>query len=109
MQFGLRQIAVRRLTIQLTEAMANTASARKRIRQNERRTLRNKARKSRTRSFVREVEQAIAQGDKPAAAAALRQAQPEMQRSVTKGVMHRNTIARKISRLAARIKALATQ
>lgn len=109
MGFGLRRTAVPRLTTQMTEVMANTASARKRIRQNERRTLRNKARKSRTRSFVRQVEQAIAHGDKPAAAAALRQAQPEMQRSVTKGVMHRNTIARKIARLAARIKALAAE
>jgi small subunit ribosomal protein S20 len=106
---GLRQTAVRRLTNQMTEAMANTASARKRNRQNERRTLRNKARKSRTRSSIRQVEQAIAHGDKSAAAAALRQAQPEMQRSVTKGVMHRNTIARKISRLAARIKALVAE
>ncbi|HEX4259605.1 MAG TPA: 30S ribosomal protein S20 [Acetobacteraceae bacterium] len=89
--------------------MANTASARKRIRQTEKRTLRHKARKSRTRSFVRKVEEAIAAGDKTTAAAALREAQPEMQRTVTKGVMHRNTVARKISRLSARIKALAAQ
>jgi small subunit ribosomal protein S20 len=87
--------------------MANTASARKRIRQTERRTERNHARKSRTRTFVKYVEQAIASGDKAAAVEALRVAQPEMQRSVIKGVAHLNTVARKISRLSARIKAIA--
>jgi small subunit ribosomal protein S20 len=86
--------------------MANTASARKRIRQNERRTARNQARKSRMRTFVKKVEAAIAGGDKTAAAAALVAAQPEMQRAAGKGVIHRNTIGRKISRLSARIKAL---
>ena len=86
--------------------MANTDSARKRIRQNVVRTARNAARKSRMRSFVKKVETAIAGGDKEAANAALRAAQPEMQRAVTKGVSHLNTVARKISRLAARIKAL---
>lgn len=86
--------------------MANTASARKRIRQIERRTLRNKARRSRVRTFVKTVETAIAGGDKAAAAAALRAAQPEMQRSIGKGIAHRNTVARKLSRLSARIKAL---
>ena len=88
--------------------MANTASARKRIRQNERRTERNQARKSRVRTFVKKVETAIASGNKEAAAEALRAAQPEMQRSVGKGVAHKNTVSRKISRLSARIKALAT-
>ena len=87
--------------------MANTASARKRIRQNERRNARNTARRSRVRTFVKKVEEAIAGGDKAAAAAALVAAQPEMQRSATKGVAHQNTVARKISRLSARIKALA--
>jgi small subunit ribosomal protein S20 len=87
--------------------MANTASARKRIRQTERRTERNKARVSRLRTFVKKVEQAIAGGDKAVAAEALRVAQPEMQRASTKGVVHANTISRKISRLAARVKALA--
>ena len=86
--------------------MANTASARKRIRQIERRTERNQARKSRMRTFVRKVESAIAGGDKEAAAAALRAAQPEMQRAAGKGVVHRNTVARKLSRLSARIKTL---
>jgi small subunit ribosomal protein S20 len=86
--------------------MANTASARKRIRQTERRTERNTARKSRMRTFVKKVEAALAGGDKAAATEALRAAQPEMQRAAGKGVTHPNTIARKISRLSARIKAL---
>ena len=86
--------------------MANTASARKRIRQIRRRTLRNHARKSRMRTFIRKVEQAIAGGDKEAAATALRTAQPELQRAAGKGVIHSNTVARKLSRLSARIKVL---
>ncbi len=88
--------------------MANTASARKRIRQTVTRTARNQARMSRMRTFVKKVEMAIAGGDKTVAAEALRAAQPEMQRAVTKGVMHLNTISRKISRLSARIKSLPT-
>ena len=88
--------------------MANTASARKRIRQTAVRTERNQARKSRMRTFIKKVEQAIAGGDKTAAAAALREAQPEMQRAADKGVIHDNTVGRKISRLTARIKALAS-
>lgn len=88
--------------------MANTASARKRIRQTARRTERNAARKSRMRTFIKKVEAAIASGDKSVAADALQAAQPELQRAAGKGVIHRNTIARKISRLSARIKALAT-
>jgi small subunit ribosomal protein S20 len=86
--------------------MANTASAQKRIRQTAKRTARNQARKSRMRTFVKKVETAIAGGDKEAAAAALIAAQPEMQRAATKGVTHANTVARKISRLSARVKAL---
>jgi small subunit ribosomal protein S20 len=86
--------------------MANTASARKRIRQTELRTARNHARKSRVRTFVKKVEAAIAGGDRAAAAAALRAAQPEMQRAVTKGVFKLNTVSRKLSRLSGRIKAL---
>jgi small subunit ribosomal protein S20 len=86
--------------------MANNASARKRIRQTLKRTARNQARKSRMRTFVKKVEVAIASGDKAAAAQALRAAQPEMQRAVVKGVAHLNTVARKISRLSARIKAI---
>ncbi len=88
--------------------MANTASARKRIRQTVVRTERNAARKSRMRTFIKKVETAIASGNKSEAAEALRQAQPEVQRAVTKGVIHLNTVARKLSRLSARIKALAT-
>ncbi len=87
--------------------MANTASARKRIRQTKVRTLRNHARKSRMRTIIKKVEAAIASGDKAVAAEALRAAQPEMQRAATKGVVHRNMISRKLSRLSARIKALA--
>jgi small subunit ribosomal protein S20 len=87
--------------------MANTASARKRIRQNVVRAERNQARKSRMRTFVKKVETAIASGDKTAAAEALRSAQPEMQRAATKGVIHLNTVARKLSRLSARVKAIA--
>jgi small subunit ribosomal protein S20 len=86
--------------------MANTASARKRIRQTLRRTERNHARKSRMRTFVKKVESAISGGDKAAAAEALKAAQPEMQRAAGKGVIHGNTVARKLSRLSARIKAL---
>ena len=86
--------------------MANTASARKRIRQNERRTERNHARKARMRTFVKKVEAAIAIGNKEAAVESLRAAQPEMQRAAGKGVIHRNTVARKLSRLSARIKAI---
>lgn len=88
--------------------MANTASARKRIRQTVKRTERNQARKSRMRTFVKKVEVACASGDKAAATEALRAAQPEMQRAAGKGVIHKNTVSRKISRLAARIKALAS-
>lgn len=87
--------------------MANTASAQKRIRQTVVRAARNKARTSRMRTFVKKVEQAIASGDKTAAQAAFRAAQPELQRAVGKGVLHLNTAARKLSRLTSRIKALA--
>ncbi len=86
--------------------MAHTKSAKKRIRQNERRRRINRSRISRIRTFVKKVEAAIASGDREAAAAALRAAQPEVMRGVTKGVLHRNTAARKISRLARRINAL---
>jgi len=86
--------------------MANNPSARKRIRQTERRTARNKARTSRVRTFVKKVEAAIESGDPAAAREALRIAQPEMQRGVTKGVSHLNTVARKLSRLSSRIKAM---
>ncbi len=86
--------------------MANTASARKRIRQIAKRTVRNHARKARMRTFIKKVEAACASGDKEVAREALRLAQPEMQRAAGKGVVHPNTVARKLSRLSARIKAL---
>ena len=86
--------------------MANTTSAKKAARQTLRRTEANKTRRSRMRTYVRKVEEAIASGDKEAANLALREAQPEIQRSAAKGIMHKNTASRKISRLSARIKAL---
>lgn len=89
--------------------MANNASARKRIRQTEKRTLRNRMRRSRVRTFLRKVELAIAGGDKTTAQTAFQAAQPELQRAVTKGVLHRNTVARKLSRLSARIKSIGVQ
>ena len=78
----------------------------KMVRKISRRTAVNKARRSRVRTFLRSVEEAIASGDKNAAADALKAAQPEMQRAVTKGVFHKNTIARKISRRSARVRTL---
>ena len=86
--------------------MANTKSAKKAARQTVRRTEVNKTRRSRMRTYVRKVEEAIASGDKEAANLALREAQPEIQRSAAKGIMHKNTASRKLSRLSARIKAL---
>lgn len=86
--------------------MANTPQSKKRARQTERRTEVNKARRSRIRTFIRKVEEAIASGNATAAADALRAAQPELMRGVTKGVVHKNTASRKMSRLAARVKAL---
>ena len=88
--------------------MAHHKSAKKRIRQTERRTAVNRARISRIRTFVKKVETAIASGDKAAAEKAFREAQPELQRGVSRGVVHRNTAARKLSRLSARIKKLGT-
>ncbi len=86
--------------------MANSPSSKKRARQIERRTEVNKARRSRIRTFIRKVEEAIAGGDQAAATEALRVAQPEIMRGVTKGVTHKNTASRKVSRLASRVKAL---
>ncbi|OUS38097.1 30S ribosomal protein S20 [Rhodobacterales bacterium 56_14_T64] len=86
--------------------MANTPQAKKRARQNEKRFAVNKARRSRIRTFLRTVEEAIESGDKEVAAAALRAAQPELMRGVTKGVYHKNTASRKVSRLASRVKSL---
>ena len=86
--------------------MANSPQAKKRARQNAARYAVNKMRRSRIRTELRKVEEAIASGDKDAAAAALKIAQPELMRGVTKGVYHKNTAARKMSRLAARVKAI---
>ena len=86
--------------------MANSPQAKKRARQIERRTAVNKTRKSRIRTFLRKVEEAIESGDKTLAVAALRAAQPELMRGVTKGIFHKNTASRKVSRLASRVKAI---
>ncbi|MEE4237012.1 MAG: 30S ribosomal protein S20 [Anderseniella sp.] len=86
--------------------MANTRSAKKAVRRNARRTEINMNRRSRVRTFVRKVEEAIASGDQAAAQAALQAAQPEMMRGAQKGILHKNTASRKVSRLAKRIKAL---
>jgi len=87
--------------------MANSPQSKKRARQVERRTAVNKARRSRIRTHLRKVEEAIASGDKDAATTALRAAQPELMRGVTKGIFHKNTASRKMSRLSARVKSLA--
>jgi len=86
--------------------MANTSSAKKATRKIARRTTINKNRRSRVRTFVRKVEEALAAGDKSAAEAAFAAAQPELARAASKGVLHRNTASRKVSRLARRVKAL---
>jgi len=86
--------------------MANTPQARKRIRRNENRAEINGARVSRIRNFVKKVETALATGDKSAAQTALQQAQPELARGVARGVVHKNTAARKMSRLSKRVAAL---
>jgi small subunit ribosomal protein S20 len=83
--------------------MANTPQAKKRIRRNTNRAEINGARVSRIRSFVKKVEQAIAGGDKSAAAEALKSAQPELARGVARGVLHKNTASRKRSRLSTRV------
>ena len=86
--------------------MAHHKSAKKRIRQTEHRTAVNRVRMSRVRSFVKKVETAIEGGDRQAASAALKEAQPEIQRGAVKGVLHRNTASRKLARLSARVKKL---
>lgn len=86
--------------------MPHHKSAEKRLRQTEKRTAINRARLSRVRTFVKKVESAISTGDKESAQSAFRTAQPELHRATTKGVLHKNTVARKLSRLAARINAL---
>jgi small subunit ribosomal protein S20 len=84
--------------------MANHASAKKRARQTVKRTVVNTARKSRIKTFIKKIELALLAGDIKAAEAALKAARPEIQRGVTKGVLHKNTASRKISRLTARVK-----
>jgi small subunit ribosomal protein S20 len=86
--------------------MANTRSAKKMVRKIARRTERNKSRVSRVRTFLRKVEEAIASGEKQSATQALRDVQPELMRAAQKGVLHKRTASRKISRLAKRVGAL---
>jgi small subunit ribosomal protein S20 len=86
--------------------MANTKSAKKAARQTVRRTNANKGRRSRMRSYARKVEEAIEAGDKKAAAAALKEAEPVLARTAQKGLVHRKTASRKVSRLAKRISAM---
>jgi small subunit ribosomal protein S20 len=88
--------------------MANTTSAKKATRKIEKRTEVNKARRSRMRTFLRKVEEAIASGDKSAAADALKAAQPVIMRAAQNGIVHKNTASRKVSRLAHRVSALAS-
>ena len=84
--------------------MANHKSAKKRIRRNANRSEINKSRVSRIRTFLKRVETAIASGDQGAAQTALKEAQPELMRGVSKGVLHKNTASRKMSRLSAKVK-----
>ena len=87
--------------------MANTAQSKKRARQNEKRAAVIKSRRSRIRTFLRKVEEAISNGDKSAASAALTAVQPELMRGVSKGIFHKNTAARKMARLSAKVKKIA--
>ncbi len=87
--------------------MANTSSAKKNVRKMARKTAVNKARRSAVRTFLRRVEEAITAGDKTAATAALQLAEPALMRAVSRGVFHKNTASRKISRLSKRVKAIA--
>jgi small subunit ribosomal protein S20 len=87
--------------------MANTPSAKKAARKIARRTAMNKIPRSRMRSFVRKVEEAIASGDKEAAISALRDAQPQLMKAATRGLIHRNTASRKVSRLSHRVASIA--
>jgi small subunit ribosomal protein S20 len=86
--------------------MAHSTQAKKRIRQTKRRTAVNRARLGRIRTFVKKIETAITSGDKAAAEEAFRAAMPELHRGAQKGVLHRNTVARRLSRLSVRIGAL---
>jgi small subunit ribosomal protein S20 len=86
--------------------MANSVSAKKRVRQTVKRTEIKKSRRSRIKTFIRKLEEAIESKDSKAAKECLRVAQPEMMRGVTKGLFHKNTVSRTISRLSARVKAI---
>jgi small subunit ribosomal protein S20 len=86
--------------------MANTTSAKKMIRKIAKRTVINRSRRSRVRTFIRKVEEAIAAGNASAAAEALRIAEPELMRAAQKGIVHKNTASRKVSRLAHRVRTL---
>lgn len=86
--------------------MANTPQSKKRVRRNADRTQINKSRVSRIRTYIKAVETAVDTGNKDAAVAALKIAEPEIMRGVTKGVLHKNTAARKVSRLSSRVKSL---
>ena len=86
--------------------MANTTSAKKMTRKIAKRTAINRSRRSRMRTFIRKVEEAIASGDRAGATEALRAAEPEMMRAAQKGIVHKNTASRKVSRLSSRISAL---
>lgn len=86
--------------------MANTTSAQKMVRKIERRTAVNKSRRSRVRTYIKKLDTAVEAGDQSAAQAALRTAESEIMRAVSKGVMHKNTAARKVSRLSKRVRAL---
>lgn len=86
--------------------MANTPSARKMVRKLERRTAVNKSRRSRVRTFIKKVELALGSGDQAGAQTALRKAESEIMRAVSKGVMHKNTAARKVSRLTKRVRTI---
>ena len=91
----------------IEDGMANTPQAKKRIRRNDRRATINSTRVSRLRTFIKKVESALEAGDKSAAAAALAEVQPELARGVAKGVLHKNTVARKYSRLTKSVNAIA--
>jgi small subunit ribosomal protein S20 len=89
------------------DEMANTTSAKKAVRKIARRTEINRSRRSEMRTYVKKVEEALSKGDGAAATAALKDAEPKLMRAAQKGIVHKNTAARKVSRLATRVKALA--
>lgn len=105
-RISFRSLPAARTKRETDTNMANTPQAKKRIRRNAARAEINGARISRIRSFIKKVEVACEAGDKDAAAAALKAAQPEMARGVARGVLHKNTVARKLSRLTRRVATL---